>query len=148
MTTLWKSLIIPHLDYCSQLWNPQEKGLIQEIEAVQRSFTRQIIDVKSLSYWERLKDLGMYSLQRRRERYIIIYTWSILEGLVPNITIDYETEVKGIFSYFNERQGRKCFILLIRRSPFQRQVYASIRTQGPKFFNCLYTQRFKESYKL
>ena len=37
MTTLWKSLIIPHLDYCSQLWNPQEKGLIQGIEAIQRS---------------------------------------------------------------------------------------------------------------
>jgi len=44
MTTSWKSLIIPHLDYCSQLWNPQEKGLIQSIEAVQRSFTRQIND--------------------------------------------------------------------------------------------------------
>ena len=136
MTTLWKSLIIPHLDYCSQLWNPQEKGLIQEIEAVQRSFTRQINSVKSLSYWERLKELGMYSLQRRRERYIIIYTWSILEGLVPNIVTD-ETEAKGIFSYSNERQGRKCFIPLIKRSPFQSQVYASIRMQGPKLFNCL-----------
>ena len=41
MTTLWKSLISHHLDYCSQLWNPQEKGLIQGIEAVQRSFTQQ-----------------------------------------------------------------------------------------------------------
>ena len=36
MTTLWKSLISHHLDYCSQLWNPQEKGLIQGIKAVQR----------------------------------------------------------------------------------------------------------------
>ena len=79
----------------------------------------------------------MYSLQRRRERYIIIYTWSILEGLVPNIAAEHEIEAKGIFSYFNERQGRKCFVPLIKRSPFQRQVYASIRMQGPKLFNCL-----------
>ena len=39
-----------------------------------------------LSYNERLKALKLYSLQRRRERYCIIYVWKVLEGLVPNVS--------------------------------------------------------------
>ena len=43
----------------------------------------------------------MYSLQRRRERYRIIYTWKILENLVPNIN--------GCFKYKDHpRLGRMC----------------------------------------
>jgi len=138
MITLWKSLVIPHLDYCSQLWNPLEKGLIQSIEAIQRSFTRQIKDLKSTSYWEGLKKLNLYSLQRRRERYIIIYTWSILEKQVPNIGgVDQGTDIGDISCYFNARQGRKCHVPLIKRGAFQRKIYASFRMQGPKLFNCL-----------
>ena len=59
MLTLWRSLVLPHLDYCSQLWNPQEKGLIQAIERIQQSFTRQIKGMKDLNYWERLKNLKL-----------------------------------------------------------------------------------------
>ena len=32
MLTLWKSLVIPILDYCSQLWSPSKVGEIQQIE--------------------------------------------------------------------------------------------------------------------
>ena len=69
MLTLWKSLIQPHLDYCSQLWSPHQTGDIQKLEAVQRQFTRQISGMKGLNYWERLQRLGLYSQQRRRDRY-------------------------------------------------------------------------------
>ena len=53
------------------------------VEKVQRSFTRFISGMAGLSYTEILTVLKLYSLQRRRERYIIIYVWKILEGLVP-----------------------------------------------------------------
>ena len=33
----------------------------------------QITEAQHLNYWERLHELKLYSLQRRRERYIIIY---------------------------------------------------------------------------
>ena len=33
---------------------------------------------------ERLRKLNIISLQRRRERYILIHTWIILNGLAPN----------------------------------------------------------------
>ena len=53
------------------------------VEKVQRSFTRFISGMAGLSYTERLAVLKLYSLQRRRERYIVIYVWKILDGLVP-----------------------------------------------------------------
>ena len=37
-----------------------------------------------MTYWERLSALNLHSLQRRRERYILIHTWKINRGLVPN----------------------------------------------------------------
>ena len=40
--------------------------------------------MSDLSYWERLSSLKLQSLQRRRERYIIIHTWKTIMGHVPN----------------------------------------------------------------
>ena len=57
------------------------------VEKVQRSFTRFISGMEGLPYPERLTVLKLYSPQRRRERYINIYVWKILEGLVPNLFI-------------------------------------------------------------
>ena len=40
MMQLWKSIVIPRLDYCSQLWNPHYVGQIQELEQLQRYFVK------------------------------------------------------------------------------------------------------------
>ena len=77
MLTLWKSLVQSKLDYCSQLWCPLAKGDIQTIEMIQRSFLRKILGMNQLTYWEQLCTLNLYSLERCRERYRIIYIWRI-----------------------------------------------------------------------
>ena len=46
---------------------------IQAIEAIQRTFTYKITEVQQLNYLERLHELKLHPLQRRRERYIIKY---------------------------------------------------------------------------
>ena len=79
------TLVNPLLEYCCQLWNPWKAKDIQDIEAIQRTFTYKITEVQHLSYWERLHELKLYSLQIRRERYIIIYIWKITQHMVPNI---------------------------------------------------------------
>ena len=85
MPTLLKSLVIPLLEYNCQLWNPWKANDIQAIEAIQRTCTYEITEVQHLNYWERLHELKLYSRQRRRERYIIIYIWMISHHIVPNI---------------------------------------------------------------
>ena len=73
MITLYKSLVLPILEYCSQLWTPGRPANVLAIEAVQRTYTSKIEAIKHLNYWERLEALNLYSLERRRERYVIIY---------------------------------------------------------------------------
>ena len=107
MLTLWKCLIRSKLEYCCQLWNPSRKGDIQMLEQVQRNFIRKITGMEQLSYWEQLHAQSMYSLERRRERYLIIYTWRIMEGQVPNIS---EPNRVGIKEKWHIRRGRVCIV--------------------------------------
>ena len=52
-----------------------------------------------MSYWDRLKEKKLYSIQIRLERYMIIYMRKIIEGKVPNC---------GMSWTFSERKGRLC----------------------------------------
>ena len=82
---LYKTYIRSKLEYCNMVWSPNKQQEIAAIESVQRSYTAKIKDVEELDYWDRLKELKMYSLERRRERYMIIYAWQQLEGIRENI---------------------------------------------------------------
>ena len=103
MMTLFKSLVLSRLDYGSQLWSPTKIHQIIMIEKIQKAFTKHIKGFSSFSYQERLSNLKIYSLQRRREIYIIIYVWKILENLVPNL-------VKPLQFYVSDRRGRLCSV--------------------------------------
>ena len=135
MILLWKSLVLSRLDYCSQLWSPTNKGDIQKLEMVQRSFIRKIDDMRHLDYWAQLKKLRLYSLERRRERYIMIYIWRILEHQVPDIT-------SGKIFSINEggRLGRKSSFPPISNnapSEIKKIRYASLSVKVPRLFNIL-----------
>ena len=49
------------------------------------NFTNKIEGLKKLNYHERLERLGMYSMERRRERYLIINSWQQIENVKENI---------------------------------------------------------------
>ena len=135
MKTLLKALIYPIVEYCCQLWSPKMKNEIQSLEDVQRYFTRMIDGMHKKSYWQRLKHLKLYSLERRRERYIIIYTWKLLYGKIPNI----EGE-KKIMMKFSDRKGIECQIPPLKTQAMQRiksLVDNSLVVKGPKLFNKL-----------
>ena len=87
MRTIYRSLILPLLDYCSQLYMPLDKGSIQKLENLQRDFFNKIPKLNGLSYWEQLNVMKISSVQRRMERYRLLYIWKTLEGYVPNCGI-------------------------------------------------------------
>ncbi len=94
LRTLWKALIQPHLDYASQLWAPvSNKGALEEQESPLRAFTKRFKGLSQLPYWERLERTGILSSERRQERYRCIYTWKILNGLVPNCGVQLESSM-------------------------------------------------------
>ena len=135
LMTLYRSLVLPILEYCCQLWSPHSLGMTRKLEAVQRTFTYRIANLSEHSYWERLQELGLYSLERRRERYAIIYIWKIVQKLVPN----FEERVQ-LRSYVNERRGRLCRVPPVNyRAMIRLQTIreASLPIVGPRLFNCL-----------
>jgi hypothetical protein len=84
MLTLYKSLILSRVDYCSALWNPSgSKAQCAKLENVQQAFTRKIEGMTGLNYWQCLKSLRLYSLQRRRERpYMSLRLYMILSQML------------------------------------------------------------------
>ena len=73
------------MEYCCIVWSPVNQKWIYELEKIQKNFTKKIKGMEELNYHERLKKLNMYSLERRRERYMIIYGWQQLEGIKENV---------------------------------------------------------------
>lgn len=132
MLTLFKSLVISKLDYCSLLWNPNgNASLCNDVERVQRAFTKRIDGMSKLDYWTRLKELKLYSLQRRRERFAIIYMFKILHGLVPNLDIKFN---------YNERTGIRAIAKVVPNTLptyIKTMQYNSFTQTGPKLFNCI-----------
>ena len=82
-------------------------------------------------YWERLKKLQIFSLERRHERYIILYTSKIIKGIVPN---------PGISWCISPRRGRLIAVPHINSGStwkVKSLKYNSFFCESLRLFNCL-----------
>ena len=130
MLTLFKSIVLSRLDYGSQLWSPFLIKHITQLVKIQRSFTKHIIGLSDMPYHERLKSLRLYSPQRRRERYCIIYIWKIIGSLAPDLS-------NPITNTFSGRSGRSCVISHVNVGRVGTLAYNSFRWRPILLFNSL-----------
>ena len=77
---LFKSMVRPHLEYAATSWNPHLKKEIRKIESVQRRATKQVPELKTLNYDERLRKLNIPTLAYRRLRGDAIETYKMMSG--------------------------------------------------------------------
>ena len=131
MKTMWNCLVQPQIDYCSQLWMPMKVMEMQQIEQIQRNFTARIEGLQEKDYWNRLDSLKIKSQQRRLERYIIIYIWKIIQGLVPK---------PGVHTKISLRRGRTCEIPMLisqAKNSLKSMKDGNFLVNGTRLFNSI-----------
>ncbi|KFQ86767.1 hypothetical protein N337_00884, partial [Phoenicopterus ruber ruber] len=88
---LYSTLLKLHLEDCVQLWGLQHKKDMDLLERVQRRAVKMIRGLEHLSCEDRLRELGLFSLQKRRLRGDLRAAFQYLKGA-------YEKDREGLLT--------------------------------------------------
>ena len=147
--SLYKALVRPMLEYCTQIWNPHLEKDIIALEKVQRRATKIVPQLNKLPYEERLDALKLYPLKDRRMRGDMIAVYKMMNGLIDvnrDVILPMVNNPKaGTRSHNQQLKGkpvktesRKCF--------FTQRIVLPWNTLSPDTVNSTSVNMFKARY--
>ena len=74
-------MIRPILKYVAVIWSSLMKKDIHKLERIQRIVTKMFLELQELTYEERLKEMDLPSLKKRRERGDMITMYKLINGM-------------------------------------------------------------------
>ena len=100
LVKLYKSIVRPHLEYCTPAWSPHYKKDKELLEKVQHRFTRMFRHLKDRDYSYRLQQLGLWTLEERRNRSDLLEVFKMAKGLSATplqsfFTLDTASRTRG-----------------------------------------------------
>ncbi|KAK4827887.1 LOW QUALITY PROTEIN: hypothetical protein QYF61_022310 [Mycteria americana] len=120
----------PRLEYCIQLWGPQHKKDVDLLKRVQRRAMKMIRGLEHLLYEDRLRELGLFSLEKRRLWGDLIVAFQYLKGA-------YRKDGEGPFmkecsdrmrgNSFNIKEGRFTLDILSKKRRTSKKNFFTVR---------------------
>ena len=81
MKKIITNMIRPKLEYAAVVWSPHKMKDIRKLERIQRAATKMVLELKDLNYEERLEEIGLPTLQVRRERGDLITMYKLVNKM-------------------------------------------------------------------
>ena len=83
---LYMQFVRPHLEFSSSVWSPWNQTDIDLLENVQKKAVRMVSGLRASTYEDRLKEIGLWTLEKRRLMFDMIQVYKLLNN-VGNIEL-------------------------------------------------------------
>ena len=112
---LYMQFVRSHLEFSSSVWCPWNQTDIDMLENVQKQAVRMVSGLQATSYEERLKEIGLWTLEKRRQMFDMVQVYKVLNN-IGNVEISLSKIGENISSRINTRSQSDSLNLVKNRS--------------------------------